>query len=151
MNTRKKCNACGLITFASDEVCKRCGSDKLFKYAMPEDLPLDTEHSPKNNLPFWSYLVCFVLACVFECVALFPVLANIGWRHSSRAPKSEFEINSEFAAFMLHLPTSILIWLLKDFFIVIPLIFSAPIIQIIFWTFILTKFWRWMNNLYKLK
>lgn len=150
MNTRKKCNACGLIAFASDEVCKRCGSDKLFGYQMPEALPVTTNLSTEKSLPFWNYIVCFVLACVFECVAIFPVLANIGFRHSANAPVSDYERNSAVVAFILHLPTSAIAYI--SVHLDGGLLFLlTPFIQIIFWTFMFSKLWRRIKGLNKLK
>lgn len=141
---RKKCASCELIGFANDEVCRRCGSDKIFKYPEPEELPKIPVDS-KKNLPIWSYLICFVLACIIEFIALLPVLANLGMRHSAAAPVSEFEKNSQIAAFILHLPTSIFAYVFWGYggeFIFI----NAPFIQIIFWTLIFAKLWRKINN-----
>lgn len=150
MDTRKKCAACGLIAFASEDVCKRCGSDKLFDYAMPEDLPLETKTNSKNEMHFLNYVACFMLACIVECAAIFPILQYVGLSASGAATSYEEQL-SVVIVFVLHLPTSFFVYLLfgTDFGFFLLLI--TPFIQIIFWTFMFTKLWRWTNGLNKLK
>jgi hypothetical protein len=130
---RKKCISCGLICFLTDQFCKRCGSDNLLSISNTEKVLVKEFQSLKKQLSFWSYLLFFFLAVLIEFIALLPVLANIGMRHSSRAPLTEFEIKSRIVAFVAHLPTILLPYLLRDFdggiFILI-----TPITQIIFWT-----------------
>lgn len=145
MNTRKKCNACGLIAFASDEVCKRCGSDELFESKMPEDLPVTENLSTDESLPVWNYVVCFVLACILEAVAIFPILANIGFRHTANAPVSYFDQLWVIAVIILHLPTLIFAYIFSYVNDGLALLLT-PFIQIIFLTFIFSKLWRRMNN-----
>ena len=143
---RKKCVSCGLIAFATDEVCSRCGSDKLFKHAEPDKLPDKPKISSGKNFSFRNYAASFILACIIEFVALFPVLAHIGFGHSGAAAKTDSEIMSEFAVIILHLPTSAIFWLFKDFDEIFPLVLFAPVIQIIFWTFLISYFWRKSRN-----
>lgn len=141
---RKKFVSCGLIGFATDKICRRCGSDKIFKYPESDELQKNPVDS-KKNLPVWSYLICFVLACIIEFIALLPVLANIGWRHSAAAPVSKTESEFQIAAFVLHLPSSFLYWLPYPFDGAFALLL-IPFTQLIFWTLFLSFLWRKIQN-----
>src|SRR5690348_15614338 len=108
---RKKCAACGLICFATDEVCGRCGSKEFHQPQITSDTDSEKVELRQIKLPWWGYIVCFFLALSIEFIALLPVLANIGWRHSAAAPVSASERSAEFWAFILHLPTVLIPWL----------------------------------------
>jgi hypothetical protein len=135
---KRKCSSCDLVCFATDNVCKRCGSDKI----IDEDSEFEvmSEYlNPDHSLPFWNYLLCFFVAIIMEIIALFPVISNIGWRHSSKAPLTDYEIKSQMTAFVLHLPTVFVPWLLSklsEAFSVLYLL--IPLTQIVFWTIIIS-------------
>ena len=113
---------------------------------MPEDLPPEAVAASSVEMHFLNYVACFMLACIVEFIALLPFLANFGMHHSSAAPLSDLEIFSQFAVFILHLPTSILFWLLIDTYLLIAMIYLTPVIQIIIWNFLFIKLWRKMND-----
>jgi peptidoglycan biosynthesis protein MviN/MurJ (putative lipid II flippase) len=87
-------------------------------------------------MPFRSYLTCFLLAVLVEGIALasfLPALAEQMMRHSGGASRTPMETVSEDVAFVLHLPTVLIMWpltVMTDSVIV----WLTPITQIIFWT-----------------
>lgn len=142
-NMRKKCSNCGLICFASDEICRRCESKKLFKINDNDDSTQNRLESNQNRIPWWGYIIFFFIAVVIEFFALLPVLANIGWRHASGAPLSDYERSSQFWAFVLNLPTVLIPWILNQLIeIFTPFYLFVPFTQIIFWTFFLAFLWK---------
>jgi hypothetical protein len=143
---RKKCVSCGLIAFAADEVCRRCGSDKLFKYSEPDKLP-ETAAVSKKNLSALDYFICLIFSCVFEFAAIFPILANLGWSHTSggRPESSILEKIYVLVIIITHIP-SLIVGGLLSLFIGESGFFLTPIIQIIFWTFLISHFWRKIQN-----
>ena len=85
----------------------------------------------------WTYLKCFLLAVAIEVVALaslLPGLAEIGMRHTAKAPPSDTEVLSGKVAFILHLPTVLLTWPFRNSRT--PIIFFTPLLQIVFLTFL---------------
>jgi hypothetical protein len=146
---KRKCSSCGLVCFTTDNVCKRCGSDKIID--AESEFAIMSEYSKSDHsLPFWSYLLCIFVAIIIEIMALFPVISNIGWRHSSRAPLSDYEIQSQISAFAFHLPTVLVPWLLsklsEDFSVLYLLI---PFTQIIFWTIIISFLLKWIKTVFQ--
>jgi hypothetical protein len=135
---RKKCAKCGLICFAFVEICGRCGSTELFEPQISNDLKPESKQTKPIKIHWWGYLICFVLGVVIEFFALFPVLANIGWRHSAAAPISDSERSSQFWAFLLHLPTVLLPWMLNQIIDIFGIFYLfIPLTQIVFWTYFL--------------
>ena len=146
---RKKCSQCGMICFASDEICGRCGAKTLFEIQLPSDTTSENIEIGQNKISWWGYLIFFVLAVIIEFFALLPILANIGWRHSANAPMSDFERKSQFWAFVLHLPTVIVPWTLNQLIdIFSPFYLFIPFTQIIFWTFCLAFIWKRLEKPY---
>jgi hypothetical protein len=113
----KKCKNCDLVCFASDEACKRCGS--------PDFADSDSNFVPKT-ISFWTYLCCFLLALVFEVVAILPALGSLGFSKSGTGLSA--------ILFLLHLPSSAVTLLLLNLTgNPLPLLLT-PLLQIIFWT-----------------
>jgi hypothetical protein len=82
-----------------------------------------------------NYLKCFLLAVSIEVVALaslLPGLATIGTSHSANAAPNNLTMFSEYAGFILHLPTILLTLPFKDSGL--PIIFLTPLGQIAFLT-----------------
>jgi hypothetical protein len=138
---RKKCAACGLIGFAGDESCRRCGGENLDRVPLSTAAP--TENFPANSRksPLLIYFLSFVLALVVESIALLPVLGTIGMRHSANAPVGQWEIDAARLFFILHLPSALPPYLFNS---IIPgnpitvLYFFVPFTQIVFWTGLFT-------------
>jgi hypothetical protein len=135
-----------LIAFATDEVCRRCGSDKLFEYSAPDQLPETTANS-KKILSVWYLLACFIFSCVFEFVTIYPILANLGWNHSSagHTESSNLEKIYVFVIFISHIPSFVVSGLLS--LVVGDLgFFLIPFVQIIVWMLLLTFLWKIIEN-----
>lgn len=154
--TRKKCSQCGLVNFIADESCKRCGSDKLFK-TLVSDNPvngnlLNDSIDPaikRKLISIGSYFLYFFLAVIVEFFALLPVLANIGFRHSARAPLTDFERKSQFWAFVLNIPSSIIYWILEEINEAFGILFLfIPITQVIFWIVCFVLLWKKVKKVY---
>lgn len=70
-----------------------------------------------------SMIKCFLLAILIEAVApavYFPAFIEEMMRHSARAPRSQMEVISSFAAFILHLPTILITYPFGALILVTP-------------------------------
>lgn len=144
---RKKCSQCGFVNFIADESCKKCGSDKLFKTLVSDSLLIKTLPNESRKLPIWGYPIFFILALIAEFVALLPILANLGMRHSANAAVTDWERSAQFWIFILHLPSSVVPWLFTQFGEIFSVFYLfVPFTQIIFWTFFLPFIWKKLNN-----
>ncbi len=143
---RKKCAPCGLIAFATDEICMRCGSDKIFKYPEPDELP-KTPVNSKKNLSARNFLVCFIFSCVFEFIIIYPILANLGWNHSSAGHSESSDLEKIYVLFTMvsHLP-AIFVGGLLSFVIGELGYLLIPFLQSIIWTFLLLLVWKMIKN-----
>ncbi len=140
---RKKCSSCGLICFDSDEICKRCGSKQLFNNKLSEVEAVELSPKSSKKLPFWSYIIFFVIAVIIEFVSLLPGLANMGMRHSANAPLSDSERTAQLWFFILNLPFALLPWLLTQISQIFDIFYLfVPFAQIIFWTIFLAYLWK---------
>jgi hypothetical protein len=140
---RKKCPQCGLICFPANEVCQRCGSQTLIESVAGDDKPLEREVIEEKTVPFWAYLIFFVLAVLIEFLALMPALANLGMRHSANAAVSDSERRAQFWIFILHLPSALLPWMCSQISEVFSIFYLlVPFAQIIFWTWFLAFLWK---------
>lgn len=136
---RKRCQNCGFINFESEVVCKKCGSGDLTLSAVTQN-PVAVRQTPPKSWSFLRYPICLALALIIEFFALFPVLANIGMRHSAAAPLSEYELRMQRYAFIFHLPTVLITYLLSGIDAVFFLL--TPVTQVIFWMFFLLFVWK---------
>ena len=145
-NMRKKCVSCGLIAFATDEVCRRCGSDKIFNYHESDELTNIPVNS-NRNFSYWNVSVCFVLSIIFEMVLILPILASIGWNHSSAGHSESSDLEKIYVLFTMvsHLPTIFVGGLLS--FVIGELGYLLiPFLQSIIWTFLLLSVWKMIKN-----
>lgn len=142
---RKKCSQCGLVNFVFDEICKKCGSDKLFKFDIPNNEAVET---PKK-LPLWAYLIFLVLAVIIEFITLLPELASMGMRHSANTPLSDYERVAQFWIFLMNIPSTLIPWLLTFWGEIFSTFYIfVPFTQIIFWTFFLALIWKKLEKVY---
>lgn len=137
---RRKCVSCGLICFISDESCKRCGSNNLVPFSYPNEQLVEAEQNPFKPLSVRNYLTYFLIALVIEIAALFPILSDLGMRHTSRAV-SNSEFYSLIIIFILHLPSILITMGLNQIGGGDWLLFT-PILQIAFWIFLFVYFGR---------
>ncbi len=132
---RKKCNDCNFIAFAADEICKRCNSSNLIVISN-SDTSQDNLSTPKHQSSLNTLIKYFCFALLAEIVALaltFPIFVAGGMRHSSNAPTSGFEIFFGLLAFIVHIPTIFVTYLLT--YTGFPFIEFTPITQILFWMY----------------
>jgi hypothetical protein len=113
----KKCKNCDLVCFASVEACQRCGSSD-FTDTVSAFVP--------KTISFWKYVRCFLLALVFEFIAILPALGSLGFSNGGTGLSA--------VMFLLHLPSSAVTLLLLNLTgNPLPLLLT-PLLQIIFWT-----------------
>ncbi|MDQ3797856.1 MAG: hypothetical protein M3384_00250 [Acidobacteriota bacterium] len=132
---RKKCIECGLIGFISDEICKRCGSNKLTAIPNQNASPAQERETFPEPLSIWNYLIYAFLAIIIEIGATSPIWLLIG-SHPGGDASGFLQL-----AFILNLPTVLITWSL-DILIGSNFnrIFFTPITQIIFWVCLFAYF-----------